>query len=576
MRCARKNSLQGLDIDKMVHLAMERCFVGEMIYLTFRLSNTSEFSPLVQTNLLPVAKATRYNRPWKIPELLANGLCRVQNEVKQKSIADVLAEYIRDYEENVLLKSWRFTSECSIEDCSDALIPNNENRVSIDLADSELHKAVSPSKLVSASASENIFVLSMDSTGSESINCEHGVLQDLSSEFTNMRRYSRFESDSTSESSKPGITHARNENVTLVNLKQSFRYTPETNHPYIWTSLNDEPSQSLPEVVASKFVFSNVLAEKDNPEQLHTPTLPVGSRSKSWEVKTDSGSCRAVSSKNINSLEQGKDVKPRHVFTELSSTANCLEEFDFFDSPTYEDLDAFLATMSSSLFSMKPERIDKSLNQSVHNKCERCPRQEKISSSNSNTISCYSEPTEFLTSTPSLANRSDSKACELGARNFNFSPICYAENVPFEVKPSEKNNKTYDVNEGLFLRIGKQQSVPSLSSTPVSHIKCVSNCPHASKSRRTPYEKSLLKSSPRIKEKPTSKNLSKIIVSSTNTFLSSNNSQLKNTLDDSIRVDTFLEKFNDESGEVERDELQKFTASSQLSSAHDSPLLFFP
>lgn len=44
MKCERKNSPQGLDIHKMVHIAMEKCFVGEMVYLAFRLANTGKNS----------------------------------------------------------------------------------------------------------------------------------------------------------------------------------------------------------------------------------------------------------------------------------------------------------------------------------------------------------------------------------------------------------------------------------------------------------------------------------------------------------------------------------------------------
>ena len=542
MKCERKNSPQGLDIHKMVHIAMEKCFVGEMVYLAFRLANTGKNSSQLKANVLPASKATNFGRYCKIPELLANGICRVQNETKHRSIADVLIEYLSHFEKSVLLGSWRIAGNCTADDCSRS-ITNKESRISMDETDCDIHDAVSPRNLLGVSSNKNNFVLSMLSSDNESNN-NTDVLRDLSCDFENGQRSACFERDqvegNSSQLRKSSIICK--ENLTLSDLQQSFCCTSNTNDPCMWTNIREDSpnSGSVTESLSLKVaLFSERVSEfKENLKPVRLPASTADICSKSHVVNTDDSSCE-VACGNEGPSGRDKDLELPRLVTHSPNVNNAYNEFDMFDSPTSEDLDAFLAEISFTWLTTKPEQIDGNLNQPYYKDDKRCPGEsgELESTSDSHIVCCDHEPKTCLTSTPSLANRSCHKTSDLeGVINSSFSPI-YTEFISTpERNPNDTEKNTsvvYDESHEMFPTAEKQHSKLGLTSTPIlqSQFGCISNCLRSSLSRKTTCQKPSLKVSSRIKGKQKSKNLLRCIVSSKKSTCCSNNSHLKNAVD---------------------------------------------
>ncbi len=509
----------------MVHIAMEKCLVGEMVYLAFRLTNTNKNTSQMQPNVLPISKATNFNTYCKIPELLANGIRRVQNERKHRSIADVLMEYLGHFEVADIPDSGRITGDCAANDCSHS-VAKKENTISTDEMDCNIHDAVSPRNLLGANSNRNNFVLLLSSDNESKNNVD--VSQDLSFGFGNIQRSACIEHDrvegNSSESGESRIIC--NKNLTLSDLQQSF--CCNTNDPCMWTSIReDSPSSgSLLESLTPKgTLFSKGVSEKENlkPVCPSTSAADVCSKSgvQSYVVKIDGNSCEAACG-NDGTSGRDKDL-------ELPG----YNEFDMmFDSPTSEDLDAFLAEISLTRLSTKPEEIDENQNQSCYKVDKRCSGEsgQMHSTSHSNIICCDHEPKTCLTSTPSLASRNYRKASDLeGVICSSFSPI-YSEFIATSSErhsnDMEKNSLVYDDSRAMFPTTGNQQSKFGLSSTPVPQFGRISNCLCSSISRNTTGKKSPLKISSRIKGKKKTKNLLKCISS----LEKSKKSQLKNVV----------------------------------------------
>ena len=498
MKCGRTKS-QELDVQKIVHIAMEKCLVGEMVYLAFCLTITGRNISHVQPNMLPVSKATNFNTTNKLPELLANGICRIQNEKKHKSIADFFLEYLNHFEKSVSSVSGGriFTGK----DCSHSFA-NHKNRISINETDCGICDVMSPHHFCSISSNRNNFVLSlMPSKNESSTNTD--VLENPFSDFESIQQSGSSQLDQVkgnhSESRETGIS-CSSKNLMINDLQQSFCYSSNTNEPCMWTSIKkDTPSRSrLENITAESTLLFKSVVEILQPMNLSSTALDVYLQSTNQLMVRNTRDILCETACNSEGLlERDKDPE--------------IPEFDMvFDSPTTHDLDAFLVDIS---FTSLAQPIDGNQNQSSYNMNKPSPREPKEATSALNIV-CCDQPPNCLTSTPSLANHNYHKNLDVAdAFDSTFSPI-YSEFTP---KSSERRCfETGDDSQAIISKAGKEQSKFGLSSRLLSG--------------KSPCQKSSSKVSSSVKVKKRPKNLLKYILSSEKSSWCSNNSQLKDSV----------------------------------------------
>ena len=448
MQCKRKNSLQGFDVNKMVHIAMEKCFLGKMVYLTFCLtnSNTVKNNSQIQVNVLPTSKSNKFIKNSKIPELLANGICRIQNKEECRSVASIFRENVKHFERSVL--SDRISDNSSVDDSSHS----TENGVLIGNTDCDISDTVSPRNLVAASSDRNNFVLSMLSGDNEvdfspdisletvqnSVNCFelHGVETNISKSGT--------------------ICDISNGNFTLSDLQQSVCRQSNINDSHLWTNVMEDKHSSSSfhenETLKDSTCFKSQ-SEKENqpkPASLPTSTANWTTGVQSYVVKPET-TCG-----NDGSLEQNKAILKHS--PNASAGKN---EFDMlFDSPTWDDLDTFLADISLTRIS-KPELVSENQNESEY--CEEDKRSFMgcDPSSDANVICSGQKSSTYFTSTPSLTDPCYQRTSDL--ESVTFSPICSVL-----ISSPERNNE-------MLLRAVKRGSQVVLSSTPKPRKQKVSS-----------------------------------------------------------------------------------------------------
>ena len=505
MKYGRTKSHKELDIQKIVHIAMEKCLVGEMVYLAFRLTNAGKnIKSHVQANMLPVSEATNFNTTSKLPELLANGICRIQNEKKHKSIVDFFLEYLNHFEKSV--SSVRGGRIFTGKDCSRSFA-NDNSRISLNETDCGICEIVSPHHFFSESSNRNNFVLSlMPSESSTNIDVLENPFSDFKGSENELSTntdvlenpFSDFEGNH-SESRETGIS-CISKDLMISNLQQSFCYSSNTNEPCMWTSIQkDTPSRSRQENITaeSTLLFKSVV-ENLPPMHVSTTAVDVFLKSSTQSMVRNSGfsSCEtACDSEGL--LERDKDPED--------------PEFDIvFDSPTRDDLDAFLADIS---FTSLVEQIDGNQNQSSYN-MNKPSQSETTEATSAFNIICCDQPPNWLTSTPSIANRNYHETLDVeDAFISTFSPI-YSEFIP---KSSERRClDTGDDSQAIISKVGKQKCKFGLSSTILS--------------RNSPCQKSSSKASSRVKVKKRPKNVLKYILSSDKASWCSNSSQLKDAV----------------------------------------------
>ena len=493
MKCEKTKSHEGLDVHKIVHIAMEKCFVGEMVYLAFYLSNTCKNTSQKEGNMLPISKATNINTYKNLPEILANGICRVQNEKKQRCIANFFMDYLNILERGVLSGSENIFLG---NDCSHS-ITYEENRISMNETGCGLDEVLSPCHFFDLSSNNNdLSLMPSENKSNSGVN----VLKNLSSDLETSQRSVCFQNDQVedvncSESERISCT---NENLTIQDLQQSFSYSAETNAPCMWTSIrNDNPNNELhtenPTAKDTLSLASKSVSDNLQPVRLSTNAVDVCSKfngSKSGIPLNVEKTCDSL----CETVDEGLSKSNR-----LKTNAP-----DLFDSLTSEDLDAFLADIT-----WRPEPIDGNQNQSSYNKDKRCPHDTGETTSAANMVCCVQLQT-CLTSTPSLRNSMQHKTSSVeGAFGSTFSPI-YSE-----FTPALSKRRSFLPCDGIIPTAAKQSKF-SLSSP-------LSSCNIA-------YQKSSSNVSSTIKAKKKSKNLLKCMLSSENLSCSSDNSQL-NALD---------------------------------------------
>ena len=453
MKCESQNSIQELDINKLVHLAMEKCFVGEMVYVAFLITNSHENKSQMQTNILPTSKAKDIQGSSQLVELLANGIYRVENEGKQLSIANAFAEYLSHYKECVTLNNWEITDNIMNDDYL-----NQESKVSFHEKDRDItSNAVSPRNLLGVNSNGNKFLLSMSS------HCQSkdsdSSFQGLSRHLENSQRslsseHNKIEGNTTTVSEKAVINIISKENFMLSDLQQSFCSTSNTSNPRICTSIKEERTNCDSPKTAN---CSKGLSEKENIKPLCLSTTDLFSKSDikvKYLVKTKEAD-------NVCLSEQDKGTALSEILTNSSDVDDINNEYDMlFDSPTSEDLDAFFNTdINFTWLSTKLERTDGNKNHILGDSVD------PTSTSFSNVINS-DEAKTCLTSTPSQKDHSCHKITGLDG---DVSPIYYEFKSTPEINHDDvkKNNIAYDV---MFPSAMKRQSKLELQTTPCSFI----------------------------------------------------------------------------------------------------------
>ena len=495
MQCERKNSLQGFDVNNMVHIAMETCFVGKMVYLTFCLTTTKKSSQ-IQVNVLPTSKTNKFNKNSKIPELLANGICRIQNEKECRSVANIFSENLKHFERSVLSDSWRISSNCSADNSSHA----TGNEVLMDKTDCDLlSDAVSPHNFIISGSDENNFMLSMLPGDSDELGFSRDISLENVQNSVNCIEPHRVEAD-VSKSEKP--SNIPSENITLNDLQQSVCYPSSTNDPRLLTNVReDKHSGSLKESQTQKdSLFSKSQSEKENlkPARLSLTTTDC---IQSYVVKPE------ATCSNESSLKQDKALELPTILTHSPNVSSGYDEVDLlFDSPTWDDLDAFLAEISFTRMSTTPEQNAEDQNELYCKENKRCRFMESDPPSDGNMICCSHKSNTYLTSTPNLSDPTYQRKSDLG--RVTFSPICSVL-----ISSPERNS-----NDKL------------LTATPNLQSECTSNCLCSSKSWKTSCQKSSHKVSSRIKGNKKITNLLRCVLSSKKSTRCSNNSPLKSSM----------------------------------------------
>lgn len=484
MQCERMNSHQGFDVNKMVHIAMEKCFVGKMVYLTFCLSTTKNSSQ-IQLNVLPTSQTNKFNKNSKIPELLANGICGIQNEKECRSVVNIFSENLKHFERSILSDTRRISGNCSADDSSHS----TGNGVLLDKTDSDmLNDTVSPHNLIGTGTDGNNFVLSMLSGDGDKLD---------------------FSRDSVSciELHRSDLPK---ESFSLNDLQQSVCYQSSTNDPRLLTNVREDKHSSNPfqeSQTLKDSLFSKSQSEKENliPARLSTSTADF---ILSYVVKPEA-TCG-----NEGSLEQEKALKLPTILTHSPNVSNGYNEFDLlFDSPTGDDLDAFLAEISFTRISTKSEQIGENQNELYCKEDKRCSFRESDPPSDVNMVCCGHKPDTYLTSTPNLSDPTYQRNSDLGS--VTFSPICSV------LIPSPERN-----SNDMQLAAAKR----SLSSTPNPQSECISDYSCSLKSWKTSCRKSSHKVSSRIRANKKATNLLRGVLSPKKSTRCSNTSLLKSSV----------------------------------------------
>lgn len=141
VNCERNKSLQNICIDEIVHLSMEKCFIGSMVHLVFPLTSScntttpaSKGSPVALQSVVHLPTVTsKTSGPrdncTSIPELLASYIIRIKSENRMRMVIGIFIECIDCFKEKSCLSTEKCLNsiefetddrvhECSIESAS--------------------------------------------------------------------------------------------------------------------------------------------------------------------------------------------------------------------------------------------------------------------------------------------------------------------------------------------------------------------------------------------------------------------------------------------------------------------------
>ncbi|XP_028406452.1 DNA damage-induced apoptosis suppressor protein-like [Dendronephthya gigantea] len=533
--CGEKNFLQGLSLDRMVHFAMERCFVGENVHLAFHLTGNKNSAHNLQTNVLPAMKASNLSTYSKIPELLANGICRIQNEIMHKSVAGVFKEYVAHFEENVEADSFKITNNNTTENCVNS-IASRENINSFNEKDCDIDDVVSPRRLLVANSNVNKFMLSMMSSGNDSnIKTEDSFVP----KFKSLQRSTCCEhnqvSDVESNTCKIVKSVSRiqrgHENVSITDLQQSLCYD---------SSNEDDP-----------YVLTIIKEDKPNSDFLTTEDAKLSKSLSEENLNPVHGSTNTGEHCTMSGIQSGVLIADDIPLDGISSEKNCAvtchlpqdqcvdgnnnsanNEFDMmFDSLTSEDLDIFLTQVNPTLQSEKSDHDEKKhcLGDAV----------ESNSSSSSDAVHLDHDRRTCFTSTPSLDIYHETSHLE-SVINCGYSPIdSHSITTPLERTFCDNKNDKFpgdgEIERDMFTPPGRPQ--PGTS-------ECVSNC----LCLRTKCKKSSCKKP--FKGKLKNRNLSRGVTSSKKSTWCSEHTRMRISMSVSSKRDQVVLKPVNVSSEV--------------------------
>lgn len=554
MKCGQKNFLQGLNLDRMVHLAVERCFVGEIVHLAFCFTGNRSSPHHLQANVLPAMKASNLNTDRKIPELLANGICRIQNDMKHKSVADGFREHIAHFEKNVETDNLTETNSYTTEDRANS-VASKENINSIIEKDCDIDDVVSPSRLLDVNSSANKLMLSMMSSGNESaIKVEDFVV----SKFKNLQhstccehyQVTGMKSNKCKAVTSAGRMHTSHENLSLTDLQQSLCCTSNEDEPYVLTSIKED-----------KLCSDFLITEDLDTVRRYCNTGDPCSKSdiQSDVLKADTIPWDEISGETtlVSTFHLQQD---RYIYNDANSANN---DYDMMlDSQTSEDLDIFLTQVG---LTRRSEKSD-------YDENRHCPADAVESNSSSNSDAVHLDHdrktgfTSCFTSTPSL----DNPICHESVINCAYSPI-YSHSI---TTPRGRIFCDTEIDKG-FARGG--EALRDMFTPPEKprsgKFECVSYCISPSISLKTKCKKS--SSTQPFKGKRNDRNLLRCVTSNKKSTRCSKRARIKISMNVSNERDQAVLKPLNVSPEVSSPYMPQTRRTTFIEKCSERSLLLF-
>lgn len=517
IECESKKSLQGVSIDHIIHLSMEKCLLGTMVHLAFQIdtpsrksTQTPRGSPVLLQNVshIPtkISRISDFGSNCKIPELLASGIIEISNGKRVRRVIDIFMECINCFAESRWISSDRnikfsfnaddTRSEHSVKHTSNKIVlqetSSSENKVElIQLLNTTQPENTGIDLVLSMSSSddesrENSIFISDQLPGEREAKEDRNEVSDSECELDDSYKENNSVFLGTSSSDFMG-------NINLSDIQQSILCAPDSDISKIWTSIgvtDHDKLESASKNDHSSTVVVNTIANHLSCSKskkcscLTTNASLHFSVPKSYSTSTVSVDEKAASSKGAF-LAGTANCKAEDSQIFVPNSSSNFEDDALFESPSSEDLDAFLAQFNLSYFSKTTGENDGEVHvtqlcDEENCICSRCYKADEMSFTDVNVVDensrlpCKNRSRDFKSS--KLNGRTCYSSSKVGSFDPTIRPPCSKTvNIQGSYKCFCSKGSDHAIEHigtpELFSSRSIQRSQPCLSSTPISQLQ---------------------------------------------------------------------------------------------------------